>query len=459
MHFTTPPGHDSPKSNLRQRLLGAARWTLFGHFAGQLLRFSSNLILTRLLAPDLFGVMSVGYMVFTGLTMVSDLGLSAVVSRSRRGDESKFLNVVWVTQIARGLLMTLIALTLSAALALGIAKALLPSHSVYADPRLPGLLAVISLYGIFSGLESTKSLWARRHLSLTALVKLDLIAQLGTTAFILTWAWIDPSIWALGFGWIFGVAVRTALSHWKLPGPGNRFEWERSAFSEIIEFGKWALVSSPISFLLTSGDRLILGVLFDANDMGFYAIALLLITTVQSVVLRITGQSVQPALSEVVRQKPQELKRTLYRIRLPLDIVCAVPAGALLLLGDLVVKLLYDNRYQPAGWMLSVLALTLCMTQFNVFDQCLIALGRIKQLSALNFLRLFALYALIPLFFFAWGVKGAVIAVPSAAFVNTILLLCMQARMGLLNLKHEFRLLPLFGAGVLLGWLARMVIT
>ena len=42
--------------------------------------------------------MSIGYMVFTGLAMLSDIGLSSIVSRSQRGDEAKFLNVVWVAE-------------------------------------------------------------------------------------------------------------------------------------------------------------------------------------------------------------------------------------------------------------------------------------------------------------------------------------------------------------------------
>ena len=84
----------------------------------------------------------------------------------------------------------------------------------------------------------------------------------------------------LGIRWLFGVGVRTALGHWKLPGPRNRVEWERKAFDEILEFGRWALVSSPVSFLLTSGDRLLMGALFTATDMGLYSIALLLVTTI-----------------------------------------------------------------------------------------------------------------------------------------------------------------------------------
>lgn len=457
MHFTAPPSSDIRKSTLKQRLLGAARWTLVGHFAAQLLRFGSNLILTRLLAPDLFGVMSIGYMVFTGLHMMSDLGLGAVVSRSPRGDEPRFLNVVWIVQIGRGVLMTLGALGLSAALMLGGATGLFSPHSVYVDPRLPPLIAMVSLYGVIEGLESTKSLWARRHLSLATLTKIDLVTQVATTLFILAWAALDPSLWALGGGWIFGVAVRAVLTHWKLPGPGNRLEWDPSAFQEILDFGKWALVSSPISFLLGNGDRLILGALLDANDMGFYAIALLLVTALQAVVLKIIGQSVQPALGEVVRDRPQILKDTLYRVRLPLDVACALPAGLLFMMGDLVVRLLYDNRYLPSGWMLSMLALTLAMTQFNVFDQALIALGRLRLLSGLNCLRLVVLCCAIPAGYFGWGVKGAIAAVAVSALVNTLLSAVMQARLSLLDVRRELRLVPLLGAGMLLGWACRAV--
>ena len=457
MHFTGPPSSEIGTRTLRQRLLGAARWTLLGHFAAQLLRFGSNLILTRLLAPDLFGVMSIGYMVFTGLHMMSDLGLAAVVSRSPRGDEPRFLNVVWVVQIGRGVLMTLGALGLSAALMLGGAAAIFPAHSVYADPRLPPLIALVSLYGVLEGLESTKSLWARRHLSLATLTKIDLVTQVGTTIFILVWAYFDPSLWALGGGWIFGVAARAVLTHWKLPGPRNRFEWDRSAFGEILDFGKWALVSSPISFLLGNGDRLILGALLDASDMGFYAIAMLLVTALQAVVLKITGQSVQPALSEVVRDRPLALKRTLYRVRLPLDVACALPAGFLFVTGDLVVKLLYDNRYEPSGWMLSALALTLAVTQFNVFDQCLIALGRIRLLSGLNCIRLLVLCIAIPACYVAWGVKGAIAAVPLSALLNTLLSACVQARLSLLDVVRELRNVPLLGAGLAIGWACRAV--
>ena len=111
-----------------------------------------------------------------------------------------------------------------------------------------------------------------------------------------------------------------------------------------------------------------------------------------------------------------------------------------------------------AGWMLSAIAVTLAVTQYNVFDQCLIALGKMRLLSALNFVRLIALYALIPLFYWKWGVKGAIIAVPTSAVANVVILLAVQARLHLLDIKRELLVIPLFGAGVLAGWLVSLLL-
>lgn len=448
---------DATRSSLKQRFAHAARWTVAGHFLAQVLRFASNLILTRLLAPDMFGIMAVGYMVFTGFVMLSDLGTFGLVSRSPRGGDPKFLNVIWIVQIVRGVIIMLAALGLAGVLATDTVRALFPAHSVYADPRIPQLIAVLSLYGVICGFESTKSWVVRRDMSLASLTKIELASQVATTVFIVSWAFVSPTIWALAIGWIFGLLVKTVLSHLVLPGPSNRFQWDASAFREVMHFGKWAMVSSLISFVQGSGDRILLGGYLDAKAMGSYSIALLLVTALQDVVMRVTGVAVMPALSEVVRERPTELKQKIYQLRRPLDIACLLPAGALLVAGKYIISLLYDNRYAPAGWMLSVLALTLVATSFNVFDQCLIALGRMKLLSGLNAARLLTLYTFVPLGYHYYGMEGAIAALPCASFVNTFVLLATQAKLGLLDVKHEMMALPLFGAGLLIGWLGTFV--
>jgi O-antigen/teichoic acid export membrane protein len=445
-------------NGLKQRFLRAAGWTVLGHGLSQVIRLASSLILTRLLAPELYGIMTVGYVVMTGIAMFSDIGLSSGAIRSHRGDDPHFLNVSWVVQIARGLVSAIGVLLVAAALAQMTRAGWLPSHSVYADPQVPSLLAVVSIYAVVSGLESTKTWWARRHLSLASITKIELATQVATTLFQLVWAMIAPSIWTLAGGWIFGGVLKVVLTHATLPGPANRFEWDREVFREIFDFGKWVVLSSAFSFLLTSGDKLVLGGLLDSKMMGSYSIAFLLVGALQVAVLKVVGFTVLPALGEVHRERPQEMQSTIYRIRKPLDIVCLVSAGALVVLGDPIVKLLYDSRYAAAGWMLGALSLTLVSTRLDVLDQCLIATGRVRLLSVLNALRLVTLYSAVPLGYWLLGPTGAIAAVAASSLVNALMMLTVQGRLGLLDVKRELVAAPLFAGGVLAGSAAKILL-
>ena len=441
-------------SGLKQRFLRAAGWTLVGHGLSLVLRLGSSLVLTRLLAPELYGVMAVGYVIMTGLHMFSDIGLNAGAIRSSRGDDPTFLNVGWVVQIARGMIVSLAGLAMAAALKLAGDSSWLPANSVYADSDIPLLVAVVSLSGVISGFESTKVWSAKRRLAFATLTKLDVSCQFASTLFILGWALVSPTIWALAGGAIFTALLKTVLTHWLLPGPSNRFEWDAPAFFEIIHFGKWVILSSAFTFLMANGDRLLLGGMLDSKSMGFYTTALVLIGAVHGAVANVVGSAVLPALSEMIRVKPADLQKTIYRIRWPLDLVCLLTAGALVMLGKPIIKLLYDPRYEPTGWMLSVLAMTLITTRLNVFDECLIAVGRIKLLSLLNAIRLVTLYCIVPAGYWLDGVDGAIMAVAVATLVNALAVLIMQRRVGLLDTTRELLALPIFAGGLLVGWAA-----
>lgn len=454
----TPVSTPPVREGLTHRLFRAARWTLVGYASTQILRLGSNLILARLLAPEMFGVIAVGHVVIAGLRMFSDVGLGAGIIRSHRGDDPQFLNVVWLVQIARGGLITLSGLAFSGGLILAMRYGLLPAHSVYADPLIPKVVALLSLSGLVSGFDSTKIWTARRQLAFAKLTKIELGSQIATTIFILAWAKVAPSIWALAFGWLFSASLMMTLTHLALPGVTNRFEWDRTAFREIFDFGKWTFVSSALSFLLNSGDRLLMAGFLSSTMMGLYSIAFELVNALQAAVVRLVGYTVLPALSEVARERPEQLKRTLYRVRIPLDIACVVTAGMLTILGPSIVAVLYDKRYAEVGWMLSVLASTLLATRLDVFDQCLLAIGRPKLLSVLNGVRLVALYVIVPSGYLLFGISGAVGAVACSAIVNSVAVLILQGRLRLLDIRRELLALPLFALGLLAGWAVRSIL-
>ena len=74
------------------------------------MRLISNLILTRLLVPELFGLMALVNTFIQGLFLFSDVGIATSIIRSPRGDDPVFLNTwkhkhcvqVFVTNASRG---------------------------------------------------------------------------------------------------------------------------------------------------------------------------------------------------------------------------------------------------------------------------------------------------------------------------------------------------------------------
>ena len=59
-------------------------WTVAGYGLSQAMRLGGSLVMTRLLVPEMFGVMAIATMVTVILTLLSDIGLSQHIVQSRR---------------------------------------------------------------------------------------------------------------------------------------------------------------------------------------------------------------------------------------------------------------------------------------------------------------------------------------------------------------------------------------
>ena len=303
---------------LRRRVLNAGAWTFAGYGLSVAIRFGSSLLLTRLLVPEMFGVMAIATVVMIGLAMFSDLGVGLSVVRSERGGEPIFLNTAWAVQILRGILLWLIALVLSALLILANHIGLAPRETVYAHPILPLVIAILSISALLDGINSTKAAEARRNLNLRQITQVDIASQLIGLCCMFVWIVFDRSIWSLVAGTLGSGLARAVLTHIWLPGHPNRWQWDRAAFEEIFGFGKWIFLSSILGFLVGNGDRILLGGLMNANVLGVYSIAFSISSIVEQIVGRIVSGVAFPALSEIARERRHDLKAAYYKFHGPI---------------------------------------------------------------------------------------------------------------------------------------------
>ena len=240
-----------------------------------------------------------------------------------------------------------------------------------------------------------------------------------------------------------------------LPGTANRWQWDRSAFLELVHFGKWIFVSSILGFLVANGDRLLLGWMVDSTVLGVYVIAFLVYSAIEQAMARIIISVGFPALSEVARNR-RDLKAAYYRFHAIIAKIAYFCAGALMVSGEALIRALYDPRYIQAGWMLQILATALLTIPFQIAVQSFMALGKPHLLSSILLVRLIGLCVGIPLGFYFSELHGALWGVVVSQIASVPLLVFYAARFGLLDLRKELIVLPMLllgaSAGKVLVW-------
>lgn len=440
------------KLNFRQRIVHASVWTIGGHASSQALRLISNLLMTRLLMPEAFGIMAIANTFIIGLALFSDVGLGQSVVRSKRSEEATFTNTVWTMQVARGLLICLVALGLALALGAAAHGEVFANDSVYSRPELPWILALLSLSPAIAGLESTKMALAGRALNVKLITFIEIGSQVGALCLMLAWAYLAPSIWVLAVGAVAASFIRTLLTHAVLPGAANHFHWDKEAVAEVFGYGKWIFLSSILGFVVLNGDKLILGGLVDASALGMFSLASFLVSAIQLVFNKLSSSVAFPTFCEVARTRPQDLRNTYYKLRLPIEIASLFAAGFLFAAGHLVANILYDQRYQQVGILLEILSISLLEVRYGVAGQCLMAMGHSKAFTILIAIRLPLVVLTLPAAYATYGLQGAAWIAGGNVLITIPFVLFYKYRFHLLEVKKEFITLPTvligFGAGL-----------
>lgn len=395
-------------SSLKRKTIEGTLLTTVFYGISQILRFSSNLILTRLLFPELFGLMSLANVFLLGLELFSDLGIGISVVQSKRGDEPNFLNTAWTIQIIRGFFLWICTFIIA-----------FPASRFYEEPRLLWLIPVLGTNTLLGGFRSTSIFTINRHLHVRIQSIFELLNQLVVIGVMIAWALISPTIWSMIAGnlcaGIFSLVYSYTLDR-KLYDKDfkHQFMIERDAFNEIFRIGKWILLSTMIFFLSKQTDRLILGRLFPIELLGVYTIAFTLANIPNEVHYAISLKVLYPAFSRMAHLSRTDFRQKLISYRWYIAVPMAIFLGLLAGFGDLIITMLYDERYQEATWMFSVLALGVWpLVLVQSVDKSLLAYGKPVYQTVASLLT-FLWFALgIPLGFNLAGELGALLAIAS----------------------------------------------
>jgi O-antigen/teichoic acid export membrane protein len=385
-------------------LLRGTIWTLGGYGVSTMLRFATNVALARLLAPDIFGTMLIVYSLRTGIELISDIGIGQNLIQSRDAENPDFYNTAWSLQLIRSLILWL-----------AFSAAAIPMAQFYQSPILLYVVPITATNIVFAGLTSVSKTLLQKRLQIARLNLFDtMITVLSSVAHVI-FAWLSPTVWALVFGSLFASFASMVGSYFLLRDVKQRFLISKEFSLQIMHFGKWIFVSSIVYFLSTYIDRLYLGKVVPLELLGIYGIARSISDLTGNLILRLGSVVLFPFVASQSHLPRADLVHQLSSLRARFLLLTGFGFSLFIVTADVLIKLVYDERYHAATWILPVLILGSWVSVLaTINESALLGIGKPSYAAIANSLKLLFLVVGLSLATRNYGLIGGVIVVASA---------------------------------------------
>ncbi len=428
----------------RWDLLKGVGSTIGATGAGRIIRLAGSVALTRLLTPELFGIIAIVNSVRTGIDLISDVGVAQSIVQNKKGEEPAFYNTGWTLKAIRGVILWLAAVALTPFVA-----------HLYQSPTLSVIIPVAALQFVFDGCTSVSFFILQKRLKVTTLNVLGFLFELIPATAMVVLAYFLRSIWSMVLGLLFASAVRMVISHFLLRNVRMRFHLSKEYVWEFIHFGKWIFLSSAVFFFSNNFDRLYLGKVVPFALLGIYGVARSLSDTISVFVGQLSGYIVFPLIAKSADMPRQEFRDKLASTRLHLLLLTAVGLAAFAAVADVPIKLIYDSRYHGAA---NILPFTTLGAWFSIIcsvnEAVLLGFARPQFAAAGNAAKLGWLLVGLPLGYVLHGFFGVVFVVASGDFFRYVPIFIGQVKnrfsFGMQDLALS---LIMFGLFIFFVWL------
>lgn len=428
-----------PKSEIARRTIGGAAITMASSGLMFLLQILQLAVLSRLLAPEDFGLIGMATVATMFVKLFSDIGLPmATVQRDKIDQE--FVTAVFYIDVLLSLGLMALCMVLAPFAAI-----------VFDEPRVTPLIVIIGLTFPLVALRGQHQALLTRNMQFMRLNLVNLIAHVFGAVIAITCAWVAGlGYWAIAAGMIATsismMVFSWIASPWVPSRPGSL-----SAGWPAIGFGLNLLAANFAGWLWKQADRALIGWRWDANELGYYARACSVLMVPISLISGPIGSAVIPALSRLQNDEPQRTAMILSTAR-AFGFCAGLLTVGLAFNAEFIISLILGPQWGYSVTIFSVLALSLFPSFVWEHARIIfISLGRTDTMR--NYaLAAAATHVLAFSIGVQWGAIGVAIGLAIASFLVTAPLLAVSARVSaipVLKLANQFT--PSFLAMVLVG--------
>lgn len=419
-----------PKPGLQGRTIVAALWSLIGSGGSGIIRFVSNLVLTRLLFPEAFGLMATAMLTMTLVQIFSDTGVKTALIQHPQGDTPAFIDTSFLIALGRSLLLFLLLIISINTIA-----------NFYTQPELVPILWTMSIAFLAEGFLNPALPLLIKRLRIEKQVIYSVGTQLAGFLTTLVLVYSLKTVQALALGYVL-TSIYRVLGSYLVVSYRPKFSWNREAGNSLLHFGKYIILNTMIGWAVFNVDRMVIGKLLGMEQLGYYNIALFIGVFISDVLVQVFSQSYFPAVSTIANQL-SKVQGVFEKANSTIIALVAPFVMLLVLFSGEVISILYDPRYLLAGTALFWISLrSLIQILINIQSGTLLALGRPVFVTISNALGLTFLAIMLPYLTSKHGLTGSGLAVVLSSLIIGIVQTISLIR----SMKFDIRV-------VLMPWL------
>ena len=396
--------------NLEAKAARGAMILTIGTIVERGMRLVRNMILTRLLAPEYFGLMGLVMAVMMIMEALTDVGIQKSVIQNKSGATKEYLNIAWWFRSVRGSVLTLLMVLLAS-----------PICRFYEKPELLNLLRVSFLSVLFSGFVSPRVYVLEKEFKFVKSVFLLQGCALFGTLLAIGLAFFIHNAWVLVLG-LLGQAVLGCLLSYIICPFLPSFSFDRGSLNKLLRFCRRMIGLSFLTIVALQADIFFLGKLMPTEEVGMYIMALALAQQPAAIFVRTIGRVLLPTFSEKQDDKLY-LCRTVLKV-IKGTIMVGVPTMALAAIyGRTILTVVYGSEYGAVSLSFGILCFYLLFSvQGAILSNIYLAIGRPhlhrRYVLLLAFLIIILMYPGIKMF----GLAGA----SGVLLLSNLVAVCMQ---------------------------------
>ena len=329
-------------------------------FAGRIIQMAVGLFVgvyvARYLGPNQFGLLSYA-MAFVGLfSTIASLGLDSIVVRElikAPQKKNELLGTAFFLKIAGAVLMF---------------GAIIIGTQFSGNDNFTNLLIIIIASCYIFQAFSVIDLNFQATVKSRYVVQAQIVQLIISSIITLFLVWIKaPLLWFAVVGIISAIVLASGLVWNYLQSGEQIFVWKfKLATAKALLKDSWPLILAGVSLMIQARiDQVMLKQMVGDSEVGYYSVALRFIEAVAFVPL-VLRSSLSPAIikaKKISQNLYQNRLLNFYRLNFLLFLVVAIP---IYFFAEKIVVLLFGIAYQPAGILLSLMAIRLFFANMGV---------------------------------------------------------------------------------------------